>query len=267
MQGDVGGHVDLFGQDLQDPREHRLPLGGLQLQVRRDGREVADVVARGQPQAAFDRPLLDVAEPLRLLELRAGPLHPAVRGRPVRRRNTVVREEGGADGAYGTFDGIVGQVDRPAERGEDPVRLQQGGGPRPPARRVRPVQRRGGEDQVVGLHGLQVLEGGPDRDHPRRGVPAKLAQHFGVGVGGGDGDPPGGEGACGLAGPGADLQRRPDRAARVGQHPVDEFRRVAGPEAFVPRRDRSEAQPASHHAGSLTQVHRRPHGGPGLTTS
>src|SRR5580692_2931284 len=75
MDEDVGGYLDSLRQDLHDQAVYQLLLRGRQLQVRRDGRQVANVVASTHGQAPLDHELLNIGEPLRPLEFRAWPLH------------------------------------------------------------------------------------------------------------------------------------------------------------------------------------------------
>jgi hypothetical protein len=66
MDGDVGGNLDRLRQDLHDPAIYLLLLRGRQFEIRRDGREMANVVASTHRQAPLDYGLLNMGEPLSL---------------------------------------------------------------------------------------------------------------------------------------------------------------------------------------------------------
>ena len=164
------------------------------------------------------------------------------------RRNLVAVQEWCTGRANSFLHSRVSQLDWPTERGKHATGLQQRSHPRPPALRVRPMQRRCRINQPVasawpqglerGLHGLDVCW------H----VLKQLGKHGLVRLGRGNRDPPLSEQPGCFACPSANLEGSTDRLTRVRHHHVEELRGIPRPESFVCFRYNSEAQCAVRHA-------------------
>src|SRR4029077_11413571 len=111
-------------QDLADLAVCLGPLRGRQLEISRDGRYLANVVASTHREAPLVLEMLNVREPLGPLELRSWPLHGVVRWRPIWRWNLVARQERGPGRADCFPHGRISQQVWSTKRGKHAARLQ-----------------------------------------------------------------------------------------------------------------------------------------------
>jgi hypothetical protein len=147
----------------------------------------------------------------------------------------------------------VGQMDRSTEGGNDPARLQQRSHARPPARWVRPMQRRRRIDQAIGLIEPQIFEPGPHDLDGCRHVLTQLGEHGGVRLGRGDHHPALHEQTGCFAGSRRQSRVRFESAYARRSSPCRKLRGVRRSEPFVCSRHRSEAQRATRHAAILAR--------------